>query len=230
MSSIAFHSREETVRIGGRERAYFGLFVDKIFNALLDLDGLKICCSEKERHKLESIVGTTDYKIHTLFMDQFEVEGEKWNLFDCALNTVLRIGSDTSKFIARVHAQCEIHGYVLGPNRKWLSDIIERGLEDRVLRKETQGYGKGLEDLIVMLRKTDEGPVVMSYSVCDSFPPWNHEKDEKGTFEEGMKWLLENYEESGLEMTPDDWDTFHFTDGRTAFDLRRKLRDVMSNG
>ncbi|GAA4304598.1 hypothetical protein GCM10023178_11830 [Actinomadura luteofluorescens] len=31
------------------------------------------------------------------------------------------------RFLARLHAQCELHGYVEGPNRAWLADVIDQG-------------------------------------------------------------------------------------------------------
>ena len=93
------------------------------------------------------------------------VEGQRVDIFGAQLDTAITIGSDQLKFAARLHGQCEIHCYVECKNRKWLASIIEQGLEQHLYRKD-----KGWESVIKLLRNGCKSPVVMSYSVCDSFP------------------------------------------------------------
>jgi hypothetical protein len=40
------------------------------------------------------------------------------------------------RFLARLHGQCEVHGWVAGKNRAWLADIIETGRETAILRDD----------------------------------------------------------------------------------------------
>ena len=228
MSSIAFHSVDKTVRVGGRERAYCAVFIDRFFAGIVDIEGMMMFDGPRKNaicHALKITSHTNlRYVLSTNFDSTRTIDGEEWNLFNCALNTMVVLGSDPMKFIARVHAQCEIHAWVDGPNRKWFADIVDEGVKIGVLRKETQGY-EGWEEVAKLLHESDEGEVVMSYSVCDSFPPYDHEKDDGYmTWDEGMEWLRN--QKGGLEMKSDDWNDFYFGDGKTAFDLIKKLESL----
>jgi hypothetical protein len=228
MSSIAFHTKDETVRIGGRERAYYGLTVDRLFSSALCIDALYLGRDEEQVQSIERIIGVSRNArllLNTLHRGPMTVGDTTWDLFDCALNTALVTGSPAIVFMTRVHAQCEIHGYVNEENHEWLVAVIEQGLKDRVLRKETQGYGKGLEDLVTMLRKPDTGPVVMSYSVTDSFSWYDHENDRMLDFDEAFTRLSTEDKDAGrgLELAPDPQHEYHFGDGSNAFDLRKAI-------
>jgi hypothetical protein len=114
-------------------------------------------------------------------------KGRDIDPFAVCLNTAMRYGSDPVRLAARIHGQSEIHGWVDGKNRAWLADLMQRGLDEKVYRGGTwyvdrvsdgpaigqtdrkwsdQGWG----DVMALLRSRDDGPVVMSYSVCDQFP------------------------------------------------------------
>jgi hypothetical protein len=74
---------------------------------------------------------------------------------------------------ARLHAQCEIHAWVDGPNRAWLADIIDEGVETGIMRPhpDMDDIEKtGWQAVTTLLRRTDSEPVVTSYSVCEQFP------------------------------------------------------------
>jgi hypothetical protein len=140
--------------------------------------------------------------------------------------------------MARLHGQCELHAYVEGANRAWLADIIERGRETDVLRPQMKW-----EQVAEFLRSRDDCPVVTSYSVCDQFPnrhvagwvaPMSKYEDTGEEYEDTDAWYdlpeAERWQRAmdglraqgnGLELKPDNWNTFHFRDGVNGFQLRR---------
>lgn len=84
-----------------------------------------------------------------------------------------------------------------------------------------------------MLRESDGSPVVTSYSVCEQFPgvhlldrpkgagdDW-HERAFEMPHAERWEKSMAKLKASGrrLELKPDDWNDFHFSDGVTALDI-----------
>jgi hypothetical protein len=170
-----------------------------------------------------------------------------------SLNTALTLGNDQVRFLARLHGQCEIHGWVEGQHRTWLAGIIDRGREVGLYRA-----GAGWEAVAALLRSRNDEPVVMSYSVCDAFPnahasdwlpPWptgkpqdwdalsEAEQDEREARTEawydldgeeqwarGMRWLRA---EPGMkQLEPIGWAEFRFGHGLSVFDLIAPDRDA----
>ncbi len=73
---------------------------------------------------------------------------------------------------ARIAGQAEVHGFCEGIDRAWLAGLIDEGLKSGEFRKNT-GYPhreESWEHVTAFLRARDDEPVVMSYSVTDSFP------------------------------------------------------------
>ncbi len=142
--------------------------------------------------------------------------------FEKQLNTAILIGNDAVILLARLHGQCEIHGYVEGPNRAWLAGIVDGGLASGILR-ESMGW----EGVAELLRASEEGPVVTSYSVTDSFPGqvaagwggWEPEHED-GWYElDGpAQWELavKGIRGYGCEWTPEKWRKPNFEDGSTV--------------
>lgn len=100
---------------------------------------------------------------------------------DVDLNTALAFGSEEIALAAKIHGWCESHLWIDGCDRKWLADLIDRGLSKAIFRKgiwyedypeagQRKWSSQGWEDVAELLRETEDGPVVLSYSVCDSFP------------------------------------------------------------
>jgi hypothetical protein len=175
-------------------------------------------------------------------------EGKTISEFELVLNTALAVGSHPVKLAARIHGQCEIHGYIEEEDRAWLDGIIEDGLWSGVFRRELRPqnadgtYGEprplGWEKVLELLRAGDDEPVVMSYSVCDGFPNPNEtawlppeptEGDivtdnlwyalpDEDKWRHGMQWLRDT-ESRMLRINPDDFDTMRFGHCLTAFDL-----------
>jgi len=97
--------------------------------------------------------------------DPLQINNEPINTFNMSLNTAISIGNDVIKLFARLHGQCEIHAYVSNKNKKWLANIIQQGLDIKLLRENS-----GWENTIKLLNNDDETDVVTSYSVCEQFP------------------------------------------------------------
>lgn len=201
MSRVYFHSPTRTAELRGSERAWLASLVSDISDGILHLrDSSRV-------ERLRSLVhpdhymarkpapafeGLTDWarNYSTAFAVGFreqtsliQYKGQPIDQFVVALNTAAQLGSDQIKLAARLHGQCEIHAWVSGPNRAWLADIMQAGLDSGVYRRGIQhpaepDYGRpepvwvpqGWEGVIALLRERDDEPVVTSYSVCDEFP------------------------------------------------------------
>ena len=187
MSAIYFHSQsEETARLSGSERAYYGGLVGDIFKTALHLltdefgvadneavlrhvvDPTHPCAKQSGEQFIRSLAlhtGSSSFGPSPLIY-----EGKPVALFDAHLNTALAFGSDSVKLAARLHGQCEVHAYVEGGNRKWLADLFQQGLATGIFRSKLRSYNQGYDEVIKLLLCRDDEPVVTSYSVCDSFP------------------------------------------------------------
>ncbi len=60
--------------------------------------------------------------------------------------------------------QMEIHAHVKSENFKWFGRLIQQALDLKILRENMNW------DKVIGLCDTDEPVIVMSYSVCESFP------------------------------------------------------------
>ena len=149
--------------------------------------------------------------------------------FELGLNTAMAIGGDALQLVAHIHGQCEIHAWAYGEDRKWLAQIIREGRKSGLYRADM-----GWESVIEHLESGSES-VVMSYSVCESFPnpyvagwrdthPEDEGCDDWADLPDEKKWELAFdaiSKEEGLQMTPDrwEWPDFYFSPKVTGFDL-----------
>lgn len=93
------------------------------------------------------------------------VYGETMPFGDLALNTLITM-SRPLRLLAWMHGLCESHGYFEPEAQPALIETIGEGLADKVLR-----WDQGWTDVLKLLQDLDgAGPVVWSYSVCESFP------------------------------------------------------------
>lgn len=282
MSRVYFHSPTRTAELRGSERAWLGGLVSDIAEGALSLrdparaDRLRALIHPDHYLAKQPTNGpgradgwATSYAL--LFGSSWDEDrtpliqynGKPVRTFSLALNTAALLGSDQIKLAARLHGQCEIHAWVDGPNRAWLADIMQAGLDSGVYRRRLQypaapDYDRseptwvpqGWEDVIALLRERDDEPVVTSYSVTDSFPtssvgdwmpPWPEgreehwdaltEEQQQARSDRSDAWYdLDAAEQwrismdglrssGGLEMKPDDWETFRFTHQLTVLDL-----------
>lgn len=110
-----------------------------------------------------------------------DVAGVRLHSRNIGLNTALAAGSDPIRLAAKIDGWCESHAWVNGPDRAWLADVIGEGLRAGMFRRgfwysnepdgpKDQWSDQGWEQVQELLRARDDEPVVMSYSVGDSFP------------------------------------------------------------
>ncbi|WP_160051070.1 hypothetical protein [Nocardiopsis sp. FR26] len=176
-----------------------------------------------------------------------QYRGRTLSTLDLALNTAMAVGSDPVKFLARLHAQCELYGWVDGPHRAWLADIIDRGRAEGLYRD-----GMGWEDVSALLRARDDEPVVMYDSVGEGFPhhmvgdwmpPWPDgvprdwealtpdQQTERGQRQDAWteldrdeQWRISMAglrERTGmLELHPDTWENYRFGQRLTILDMQ----------
>ena len=240
MSRIYFTSENEETEVSGRERAHFGNLISNIGAFPLAslcvsytnsppkiIDLLPEDCYIREMYNTDRTIDV-DKMFRSWFRgawsddDVLIVDNKKYNCFDIALNTAMAIGSDPIKLAARIHGQCEIHAYIEGVNRGWVASIIEQGIDVDVYRKD-----EGWEPTITMLRADDTSPVVLSYSVCDGFPDQRYANyDDDDTWYDltsHERWALSmdglRKQDSGLEIRPDYWDNYRFTNVVNSFTI-----------
>lgn len=261
MSRVYFHSPSETAELRGAERAWAsGIVEDMAVGIVTPRFG-------EQRDRMLGLIPQDHYlravpvdspswerSFQTAWRVQLDLEwrGKTLDAWTFSLNTALVLGNDQVRFLARLHAQCEIHGWVDARNRAWLASLIEDGRALGFYRPDM-----GWEAVVEMLRRRDDEPVVMSYSVTESFPnayasdwmpTWpegvperfdalteaqQREREERSEswydldaterWERGMRWLRA---QPGMgEMRPADWSDFRFGHGLTAFDLLASDRD-----
>jgi hypothetical protein len=260
MSSVCFHTPSDDVRLSGAER---GLFRNLCTNMFLGYIVPQMCewhtSSKDKLARFSDSINESHWikgRIHNYLVgDQdsrhiekdlelfFSVENTiltfpeaEFELFSLSLNTALLLGSDPIKLAARIHGQCELHCWIAAQNKEWIAGIIERSLSIGLYRQ-----GMGWDDVLALLRKNADEPVVLSFSGCNSFPnsdvaDFPLPEDEYGDPDPSLWEALDNEtqwelafaglqkKEGGLELSPDGWDDFYFTDKKcNAIELDRLL-------
>jgi len=247
MSRIFFHAEQETVAVLGSERAYLAALADHVATGVFELaQPDQLAALVPERHWMRE-VPTTGFGSHPLYRERFRAflrtaheerfaDGEL--VWDVVLNTALRLGGDALKLAVRIHAQCELHAWVEAEHCAWLAGIVEEARAVGVCRDTIRGHDTGWKD-VGRLLCSEPGPVVTSYSVCESFPnasiaAWEPERDKFGgvsdeawdawyDLPEAERWELGltglREQERPPRLDPDTWDHYYFAGGRTAFDL-----------
>jgi hypothetical protein len=220
MSAIYFHTKDEgTKAIRGSERRHFGNLCNHVLMAAIGA----IRDTQESPHWLRRMVPASHY-LRTTAPEHFAKSAEAAlsvsddlhltfpgtdetaDPFTLALNTAIAVGPGPLCLAARIHGQCEIHSWVDGHNRAWLADIIDHGCRVGLFR-----HKQGWAELLPWLRAREDAPVVLSYSVCDSFSPHNEdaaEEDQATAWGRGMRWLRE--QSGGLELKPEGFGTFFF--------------------
>lgn len=237
MSRVYFHTADGELEIGGRERRHFGYLCWRMFGGIIDIDRSH---RDELLPRLRSMLRPDHYAVDERFFDDedrfartistslrvddpLQWNGHPIDSLGLHLNTAIALGSDAVKFTARIHGQCEIYGFVEGKNRGWLAYVIETGLASGVFHSKIGQGDHEWSDVVEMLRRTANGAVVMSYSVCSPFPYGVLDDDERETLTGPLRWHtgLARIRErrQGLELCPDDWDTFRFTHRLSALDL-----------
>lgn len=200
MSRISYSTKGKSAEVYGQERHYAAWIVGRMHKAL-----------SRDEVKFSSFVTGND--------SQFCAE----------LNTAILLGNDTIRLMARMHGQCEIHGYIEGQNRAWYADLIDEGRASGLLR-ESMGW----EDVASLCRESDDGPVVTDYSVTESFPSmmaagwggWEYDEENPDAWYDlgaDKMWELAvrgiRSQERNCEWSPEKWRIPNFGDGKTALDV-----------
>lgn len=89
---------------------------------------------------------------------------------DVELNTALAAGSDPVRLAAKLACWADRFPFVEGSDRAWMAGIIEQGLKSGMYRHTLNGHDLGWQGVVEFLRSRDDEPVVLHYSVEDSFP------------------------------------------------------------
>lgn len=256
MSRVYFHSPSGDAELLGAERHWLGSLISKLATGLLDAEHNREILARllPPGHSLAGRSSQPNWpELYALYFRSgdgalVQHSGRDLSTFSFALNTAAAMGSDAVKLAARIHGQCEIHAWVDGPNRAWIADIMQAGLDSGAFRKglwhkpagssERKWVSMGWEDVITLLRSRADEPVVTSYSVCDSFPDpfvgdWMkqvpdgvdraRQDDAWYELDDAERWArsMAGLRESsgGLEIKPDDWRSFRFTHELTVLDL-----------
>lgn len=238
MSCIYFTAPEREVTVRGPERAAMGLHVNNAMDRYLG-DALdqhperirELMNPDLHRDLMRANRRLFMTALHVSYNDpkpplQWKgVRIEPWML---GLNTAVRTDDPDMTLAARIHGQCEIHGWVDGPDRMWFAGLVRRALERSFLRQGM--YWDGVLDL---LEESDASPVVTSYSVTGSFPTYQADWMPKASEEvrESVWDALKPHEQFGIAMAdlrrrggglqwrPDEWSDYTFGLGVAAQDL-----------
>lgn len=237
--------------MSGRERAYAGMLCHEMLCAALHING-NFTESDQYRKLLPSDCYVLQETNNHRFFDNLRTwmfagfnstfhlpDGRQASVFETALNTVVAMGSDPMRLLAKLHGQCELHAYVEGPNRAWLAGIIEQGIKDKILRVWENDFNGGWPAVVKLLRSRDDEPVVTSYSVTEQFPnryvaheygEWKpnendpdgdswYELPEKEQWELALTGLHYYNEEGTIEMKPETFATQGYGNGLSGFDI-----------
>lgn len=243
MSTLYFHTRDEgTAELRGFEHAHLCQLVRKIAVGTVSLgDGerLKALASKEEAKRIRDpfdIVALDWYRT-SLAVNAgglFTYGGRNLDTFEVVLNTAMALGSDPVRLAARVYAQGDIHAWVDSPNRSWLADVIDEGLDTGVYRRSLNGTSCGWENVTRLLSRSSGGPVVMSYSVSGAFPSerlTDYERDESDAspwddLTDHQKWDVcmaklraSGPGHTGLELHPANFKHVRFGHGLSLLDL-----------
>lgn len=256
MSYIYFHSPIRDARVKGSERMRFRDLCGNIALSQFDIESFADTTDNIKRKELFCLLssfGKDDHlrryevvhhhyaEIRDCQWNEFKREwelrfkyGDEFTLFNkidnfqLKLNTAYLLGSNAVKLAARIDGQCEIHCWVKGENRIWLSEIIKSGLNAGIYQPD-----KGWEDVIDLLTSEQDNPVVLSYSVCDQFPnskvsEWDDSDDAFYELDSATRWELgmtglRNLDHKLLELSPDNWNTFYFNQGWDIIKLSQLL-------
>lgn len=224
MSYVAFHTASGDAKLSGAERSHADILISQVSLAVLET-GISPSFDDRESPMLHVL--TDDCYLRRLDMNprawwssfrvwwlaskhEILVGGQPRDIFPLQLNTVMIVGNDQLRLLARLHGQCEIHTYVEEANRSWFADVVEQGLASGLYRSEL-----GWDDVIELARRPNDGPLVTSFSACESFP----EGDD--TFDEGMAKLRGR--NGKLEIKLDGLAAYRFGHNLSVFDLLKDL-------
>jgi hypothetical protein len=180
VSRVYFHTSSGEAVLSGAERAWCNSVVDSIASGVLGENAPFGDRVERIRQLIDPghwLIKNYSNANSPVWWSHFKLalngysgsplswKGQPLSSFSFGLNTALLLGNDTVKLMAYLHGQCEIHGWIAGKDRRWYAGLIQGGRASGLLRANA-----GWEEVQELLLSRDDGPVVTSYSVTDSFP------------------------------------------------------------
>lgn len=198
MSRIYFHTPTRTVEVHGAERAWLGNLCDDFGLAPTTPTMVRELNDWIPVHLYKPF---GQYDLNSDLARDFDQRYRFWDAprlsygpldmrpWTITRNTCARHGSPALRLAARIDAQCEVHGWAEGDTKAWMADTITDGLDAGIFRRASKDHPLGWDDVINLLREDPE-PVVMSYSVTDSFPnpARDHWEDHHGSDEDWQAW------------------------------------------
>lgn len=175
MSHVFFHSQHGEAGLTGRERGHLQLLGERAGAASVTPLG------PGAAHRLASLIPPNHYlrgrwsetgwvnklleAMSSSVLVPLTWRGTILNSRTVVRNSAMLRGNDQVRLAVRLNAQCEIHAWVDGPNRAWLADMMQAGLDNG-----TYNRGQGWPEVIELLRARADEPVVASSSFEDQFP------------------------------------------------------------
>lgn len=181
MSGIDFTTRDGSASVRGTERPYGAALAARITAAILELDGRHT--QERNRRILPdvffrqaafnahiqgrpvSLTDTFTYWAPTSAM-MYEDGSADMRIGDqtqrpdgVVINTAVVAGSDSIALLTRIHAYSEEGMLVAGMDRSWLAEIIDVGLQGRILRDQI-----GWASVAQLLREDTRSPALITTS------------------------------------------------------------------
>ena len=222
MARIYFSTEEADATVKGTERDMMGARTDATASVFFER------LLRTRRHVIDELVRPEwrdelkrDDALTRAFISQSDAFPLLvWNGVDISTrtmrrNTAIASGDVMSIFDARIDGQCEIHCWIDGPDRNWFAKIIEQGIKNHHLRAHL-----GWADVLKLLRTSDFGEVVLSYSVCDVFSSheasgsdmpeadW-YDMDDLAQWEMCMNHLRAG-DDDGLQLQPSNFKSLRF--------------------
>jgi hypothetical protein len=232
MSYILFADSRREVKVSGRERALLGQYANDFPFAFIRPENLRHLPVDPARFG----AGEHDLAWSRRFMNAwgyspsaFQYEGDAIDTLNVGVNTMTAVGGPLLGVVAWIHGQCEVHGYIEGEYRDWLADQLDQGVRAGLLREHPDAHYDGWGQVAAMLRGGRTEPVVMSYSVCDTFPepPSNLDEEQQDAWyniDPDERWIdgltrLRGGEGNVGALDPRTLPERRYGDGKTIFDL-----------
>lgn len=230
MSAVYFNSPTSESKLRGSERAYMGTICVDIASGVLASSSWRSVESKLSRisncsYPLDSMMAVRSW-LTAAYDGKLTFNGETYPSFEVVLNTVIATASPALCLLARMHGSCEIHAWVAEWDRLWFADVIEQGRKDNILRPD-----QGWEDVMEHFRQGPPGPIVMSFSVTDSFPnrfvsDWVKPADDEDgetwyDLDDEKQWELSMSalkKDPYLQITPENLTTQGFGAGTSLWD------------
>lgn len=188
MSSVRWHFEDETLHMGGRERAWAAFL-----------------CKEIAHGVVKAVVPFEDYHdVCDYWSSPFRESGSD-HVFQSLIETVWAVGSRPIRLSILIHGYCEANLVFDGSAFAEVADTLQEGLRTGIFRPESQGY-EGVDRIIERLRRGGAW-CVLSSSVTDGFPRCLPPAEEGGEWRELTKEeTVELLTKKGLRFMAGDFD------------------------